>query len=123
MSEIKSYKDLLVWEKGILIVKQTYKLTNLLPDNEKFGLTSQLRRAAVSIPSNIAEGYGRDYTRNYSQFLKIARGSLMELETQLIICRELEYLTEENTKEIDLLIIEEIKMLNSLIKKMNEYIS
>ncbi|MBL1232391.1 MAG: four helix bundle protein [Vicingaceae bacterium] len=123
MSEIRSYKDLLVWEKGILIVKQTYKLTNLLPDNEKFGLTSQLRRAAVSIPSNIAEGYGRDYTRNYSQFLKIARGSLMELETQLIICRELEYLTEENTKEIDLLIIEEIKMLNSLIKKMNEYIS
>ena len=123
MSEIKSYKDLLVWEKGILIVKQTYKLTNLLPDNEKFGLTSQLRRAAVSIPSNIAEGYGRDYTRNYSQFLKIARGSLMELENQLIICRELEYLTEENTKEIDLLIIEEIKMLNSLIKKMNEYIS
>lgn len=123
MSEIRSYKDLLVWEKGILIVKQTYKLTNLLPDNEKYGLTSQLRRAAVSIPSNIAEGYGRDYTRNYSQFLKIARGSLMELETQLIICRELEYLTEENTKEIDLLIIEEIKMLNSLIKKMNEYIS
>jgi len=123
MSEIRSYKDLLVWEKGILIVKQTYKLTNLLPDNEKFGLTSQLRRAAVSIPSNIAEGYGRDYTRNYSQFLKIARGSLMELETQLIICRELEYLTEENTKEIDLLIIEKIKMLNSLIKKMNEYIS
>lgn len=123
MSEIRSYKDLLVWEKGILIVKQTYKLTNLLPDNEKFGLTSQLRRAAVSIPSNIAEGYGRDYTRNYSQFLKIARGSLMELETQLIICKELEYLTEEDTKEIDLLIIEEIKMLNSLIKKMNEYIS
>ena len=123
MSEIRSYKDLLVWEKGILIVKQTYKLTNLLPDNEKFGLTSQLRRAAVSIPSNIAEGYGRDYTRNYSQFLKIARGSLMELETQLIICKELEYFTEENTKEIDLLIIEEIKMLNSLIKKMNEYIS
>lgn len=81
MSGIKSYKDLLVWQKGMTIVKLSYQLCDKLPTQEQYGLMSQIKRSSISIPSNIAEGFGRDYTRNYSQFLKIARGSLLELET------------------------------------------
>ena len=121
MGEIKSYKDLLVWQKGMLLVKLIYQITKQFPDEEKFGLTSQIRRASISVPSNIAEGYGRDYTRNYSQFLKIARGSLSELETQLQIAVELGFVHKNEVIEIEALIIEENKMLNSLIKKMIEY--
>lgn len=79
MNAIKSYKDLLIWQKGIEIVKETYLLCESLPDKEIYGLQSQMKRAAVSIPSNIAEGYGRNYTQNYIQFIKIARGSLFRV--------------------------------------------
>ncbi len=82
MSGIQSYKELLVWQKGIHLVTTVYKNMQDFPNDENFGLKSQIKRAAVSIPSNIAEGWGRNSTQSYSQFLKISRGSLFELETQ-----------------------------------------
>jgi len=100
------------------LVKNIYTLTASFPENEKFGLTSQMRRAAVSIPSNIAEGWGRLSRKNYIQFLRISRGSLFELETQLLIVKELKYTND--SEEIENLIIEISKMLNSLIKKLEE---
>ena len=79
-----------------------------------------MRRCSVSLPSNIAEGWGRNSTKSYVQFLRIARGSLMELETQLIICKELTYVSNENYNAINNLIVEESKMLNALIKAINK---
>jgi four helix bundle protein len=119
MSTIASYKDLLVWQKGIEIVKEIYLLCTDLPKEEVFGLQSQMKRAAISIPSNIAEGYGRNYTQNYIQFLKIARGSLLELETQIIISKELELINEDQYYKITSLITEENKMLNAFIKSIS----
>jgi len=88
---MKSYKELLVWQKSMVLVKEIYQLTASFPDVEKFGLTSQMRNAAISIPSNIAEGWGRQSRKSYIQFLRISRGSLFELETQVIIAKTLEY--------------------------------
>lgn len=119
-SKISSYKDLLVWQKAITLVKEIYLLTKTLPEEEKFGLISQMRRCAVSIPSNIAEGWRRNSTKSYVQFLTIARGSLLELETQIIICKELTYISNENYNIITNLIVEESKMLNSLVKAINK---
>ena len=119
-NKISSYKDLLVWQKAITLVKEIYLLTKTLPDEEKFGLTSQMRRCSVSIPSNIAEGWGRNSTKSYIMFLKIARGSLLELETQTIICNELAYVSNEDYNKINSLIVEESKMLNALIKSINK---
>jgi four helix bundle protein len=90
---MKGHRDLLVWQESISLVKEIYAVTRSLPDDEKFGLTSQMRRAAVSVPSNIAEGAARGSQREFAQFLVIARGSLSELETQLIIAKELNYFT------------------------------
>jgi four helix bundle protein len=87
MSEVKSYKDLLIWQKGIDIVLLTYKLISDFPKDELYALSSQIKRCSVSIPSNISEGYGRHSTQSYIQFIKIARGSLCELETQLLIAQ------------------------------------
>ncbi|MCE2742377.1 MAG: four helix bundle protein [Fluviicola sp.] len=120
MSEIKSYKDLLIWQKGIEITEKTYQLTKNFPSEEQFTLTSQMRRCAISVPSNISEGYGRNSTKSYIQFLRIARGSLFELETQLIIAKKLNYvLNKELNDSIFLLIEEESKMINSFIKKLD----
>lgn len=86
---INSFKDLIVWQKSIVLVKEIYKLTNELPKTEQFSLTDQMRRAAISIPSNIAEGYRRKGKQEFLQFLSIANGSAAELETQLIIISEI----------------------------------
>ena len=93
-TEIKSFRDLRVWQESIGLVKDIYSITSQFPDEEKFGLVTQMRRSAVSIPSNIAEGAGRGSQREFAQFLVIARGSLSELETQLIIAKELNYLSD-----------------------------
>jgi len=82
---IRKYQQLIVWQKAMLLVSEIYRLTQGFPDNEKFGLTSQLRRAAVSVPSNIAEGSGRGSYKDFCRFLYQARGSLTEIETQLLI--------------------------------------
>jgi four helix bundle protein len=115
---IRSFKDLIVWQRSMDLGVTIYRITQKLPASEQFGLTSQLRRAAVSIPSNIAEGYGRQSTGNYRQFLSISRGSLMEIETQIDICERLKYLAQSDTENIFKEITEISKMLTSLISKI-----
>lgn len=115
---MKSYRDLIVWQKSMLFVTDVYKACNLLPDDEKFGLSSQIKRSAVSIPSNIAEGYGRNYTKDYVRFLQIARGSLFECQTQLEIAVNLKFINKDVLKEINEVALEIEKMLNSLISKL-----
>ncbi|VXD25904.1 conserved hypothetical protein [Planktothrix serta PCC 8927] len=85
MSDVKDYKDLIIWQKGIDIAEKCYYLTKNYPKDEMYGMTQQIRRSAVSIPANIAEGYGRRYTGEYIRFLNIAQGSVNELETHLIL--------------------------------------
>ena len=119
MTHIQSYKDLLIWQKGIALVKSIYLLCEQLPKEEVYGLQSQMKRAAISVPSNIAEGYGRNYTQSYIQFLRIARGSLLELETQLIISKELKLIGNKLYQKVQGLITEENKMLNAFIKSIS----
>lgn len=117
MGNINSYKDLLIWQKGIILVVKVYKLVKTFPQEELYALTSQIKRASVSIPSNISEGYGRNTDKSFSHFLDIARGSLFELETQLIIAKELEFITNIDLyNEVLLLITEESKMINAFSK-------
>lgn len=118
MSSLKSYKELIIWQKSMKLVTMIYEITKTFPDDERFGLTSQMRRCSVSVPSNIAEGWGRLSRKNYIQFLRISRGSLYELETQILITKQLNYIND--SKEVESLIIEISKMLNSLIKKLEE---
>ena len=116
----RSFRDLDVWKLSIEIVKNIYQITNKFPNSEIYGLTSQLRRSAISIPSNIAEGQGRNSSKEFRQFLGIALGSLAELETQLIIAKEIEYLTGENLIPLltDLDVIRKmIKALASSLKR------
>jgi len=117
--KIKSYKDLKIWNRSIELVTNVYDVTSLLPKNEIYGLTSQIRRSAISIPSNIAEGFTRYYNKEFRHFLYIALGSCAELETQLIIANRLKYLESDVKSKIsnDLDII--CKMITNLIKKIN----
>ncbi len=112
--KISSYKDLIVWQKSILLVKRIYKLTGIFPGEEKFGLISQLRRAAVSIPSNIAEGQARRTTGDFVHFLSNAEGSVAEVETQLIIAIELSFCSKAQADSCLDLVVEIRKMLNAL---------
>ncbi len=115
MSEkIGGYQDLTVWQKSISLVKGIYLLTAEFPNEEKFGLVSQMRRAAVSIPSNIAEGQARRTTPDFVRFISMAEGSLAELNTQIVISTELEYCTREQTAECLEIGDEVRKMLNAL---------
>ena len=119
MSGIKSYKDLLIWQKGIDIVINLYQLVEDFPKEEIYALSSQLKRASVSIPSNIAEGYGRNSTQSYIHFVSISRGSLFELETQLIIAQKLKFVKNESLlSELMNQITEESKMINSFLNKL-----
>ncbi len=119
MTEIKSYRDLLVWQKAMELVVDVYGIAKALPPDERYGLGGQLRRSAVSIPSNIAEGQARQHTGEFKQFLYISLGSLAELDTQLIIAVRLDYLFHVTYTAMDLRIVELQKMLSSLIKKLN----
>ncbi|MBI9017572.1 MAG: four helix bundle protein [Phycisphaerae bacterium] len=112
----KSYCDMLIWQKSMALVTALYELTKTFPQDEKFGLTSQMRRAAVSIPSNIAEGYGRCSQNEFDRFLHIALSSLFELETQLQIACNLNYIDVDKTEEFYLLCNELERMLNSFIR-------
>ena len=110
----RSYKDLEVWQVSLELVKAIYQITGKFPSSERFGLTQQIRRAAVSIPSNVAEGQFRNSSKEFKQFLSIALGSAAELETQLIIARELDYLSGEESTFL-LNVLERImKMLKKL---------
>lgn len=116
-SKVRSYRDLLVWQKGMALVKMAYTLTAGFPDAEKFGLVSQIRRCSISVPSNIAEGWGRGKNKYFSNHLRIARGSLYELETQLLIAQDLGY-SNESDKELFSMMDELSRMLNALIDKV-----
>ena len=117
--EIKSYRDLIVWQKAMEFVTAVYEITKDFPKEEQYGLTAQIRRSAVSVPSNIAEGYGRNSTQDYIRFLQIACGSLYELQTQLEISVNLKYMARENSESIFTLLNEIERMLNSMIKKLS----
>ncbi|HLD20503.1 MAG TPA: four helix bundle protein [Patescibacteria group bacterium] len=112
------YKNLLVWQKGMVIVEAVYRLTKNFPSEEKFGLVSQMRRSAISIPSNIAEGKGRASKKEFAHFVSIARGSLAELETQLLLSFRLGYIKEIESTSISLLLEELQRMLDSLLVKL-----
>ena len=112
----KSYKELLVWQKAMELVKETYKLISFLPKEENYALADQMRRSVVSIPSNIAEGFERQSTKEYIHFLSIANGSKAELITQVEICKMLGYV--ENITQIENLCEEIGKMLNATIKTL-----
>jgi four helix bundle protein len=118
MPQIKTYRDLIVWQKSMALITEVYKLTKNFPQDEMYGLVVQMRRSSVSIPSNIAEGYGRNSTPDYIRFLKIALGSLYEVQTQLHISLNLNYIKNEifdeqfeSSREIE-------RMLSSLIQKL-----
>lgn len=119
MSVIKSYRDLVVWQKAMMLTKAVYESSKAFPREEQFGLTQQLRRSAVSVPSNIAEGSGRGTTQDYIRFLQIARGSLFEAQTQIELSRDLQFLPEPQTTEILALCNEIERMLNALITKLS----
>jgi four helix bundle protein len=114
----KSYRDLVVWQKAIVLVKAIYGLSATLPKDEMYGLVSQMRRAAVSVPSSIAEGQARRTTGEFLQFLSHAGGSLAELDTQLIIAVELGLLQKERIGDVENLLVECQRMLSALRSKL-----
>lgn len=115
---MRDFKKLDIWRNGIEIVKTVYIISQQLPSEEKFGLKSQITRAAVSIPSNIAEGCSRNSEIEFKRFLEIALSSLFEVETQLIISNELGYISAQNFKTLSESLEKEAKMINSLISKI-----
>lgn len=115
-----SYRDLKVWQLGVDIALEVYRITGLFPKSEQYGLTSQLRRAAVSIASNIAEGHARKTQKELHRFLNIAKGSLAELETQLIIARELGFADGKQLEAIFAMTDSESKMLSGLMRSVKE---
>jgi len=117
--KIESFRDLIVWQRAMELVILTYEKIKYFPKNEEFGLTSQIKRSAVSIPSNIAEGYGRRSTGDYIRFLQISLGSLYELQTQIEISRRLSFLKDSECQELNGLCEEVSKMLISLINKLS----
>jgi four helix bundle protein len=118
MEQIKSYNDLIAWQKAIELVRDVYKATQGFPKEEMYGLTSQIRRSAVSIPSNIAEGQARNTKGEFIQFLGIARGSIAELDTQVIISSQLGYLSNETTNDLKDKIAIVNKLNNGLIRSL-----
>ncbi|MFH0992511.1 MAG: four helix bundle protein [bacterium] len=121
MQEVKSYQDLVVWQKAMELVEMVYRATKLFPKEELYGLTSQLRRAVVSIPSNIAEGHSRKSTAEFRNFISIAQGSKAEAETQIMIAQRLGYLSLEQSAQILSLLTEISKMLSSLRQKLSPH--
>ena len=117
---MKSYKDLIVWQKSMKLVSEIYSVTRSFPEEEKFGLVSQMRPSAVSIPSNIAEGYGRGSKVEYARYVKISRGSMYELDTQVEIAKTQDFINIEHYKHL-MGNLEEIgKMLNGLVNALQK---
>ncbi len=117
---MKDFKSLKIWQKGIKLVVNIYKVSKEFPQEELYGLTSQMRRSAISIPSNIAEGSGRNSDKDFHRFLDISLGSSFELETQIIIARELEFLSNDDFKNLSEIIQEEQKMITGLQKSLKK---
>ncbi len=117
---MKTFRELVVWQKSMDLSVEIYNLTNSFPQSEEYGLSSQVRRSSVSVPSNIAEGYGRNHTKDFVRFLQIAQGSVYECQTQLEIAYRVNYLIKDDFDNIDARFKELAKMLSSLIRKVNE---
>jgi four helix bundle protein len=115
-----SYRDLIVWQRAIDLTTEIYRLTESFPKTEIYGLTSQIRRAAVSVPSNIAEGAGRGSKREFRQFLNVARGSICEVQTQLIIAGNLAFALPDKLSDVELIANEVGRMLNRLRQSMTD---
>jgi four helix bundle protein len=118
---IKSYKDLLAWQKAMDLVELVYDLTRQFPREELFGLATSLRRAAVSIPSKIADGHERDNTREYIHYLAVARGALSEAETQMEVAKRLGYINEDQQAIFASLASDTGKIVNGLMNSMERY--
>jgi four helix bundle protein len=118
MGEIRSHKDLKVWQAAMRLVEQIYDLAKRLPDSERYGLVSQMTRSAVSVPANIAEGHARGTRRDYAQFIAIARGSLMETETYVLLTTRLGFIRETQVTKLHQLIDEISKMLGALRRRL-----
>ena len=121
MIKSSNYRDLIVWQKALDLSVYIYQLVYLLPSEEKFVLSDQMRRCAVSVPSNIAEGVGRGTEKETIRFLYISKGSLCELDTQLEICKRLNFISEEHFNNLQSDILEIKKMLESLISYRSNY--
>jgi len=117
-TKINSYKDLIVWQKAVDLVVEIYKLTENFPKSEMYGITSQMRRSAVSMPSNIAEGRRRGSRKDFRQFLIISYGSGAELETQIEIVKKLPFGESVDFEKADSLLLEVMKMLNKMITNL-----
>src|SRR5438045_3969469 len=117
---MKNYKELIIWQKGIEIVKRIYILTKQFPNEEKFGIVSQITRAAISIPANIAEDSSRNSDKDYARFLQLSLGSAFEVQTYLTIAKEMNWSKSEGIIEIELLLEEEIKMIHRFINTLNK---
>ena len=115
---MKNYKELIVWQKGIEVTKQIYQLVKQFPAEEKYGLTSQVTRAAVSISANIAEGSSRNSDKDYARFLQIALGSAFEVQTYLVIAKEMNLAKINDIEKAEILLEEEIKMIHGFLKKL-----
>ncbi|NEQ21072.1 MAG: four helix bundle protein [Microcoleus sp. SIO2G3] len=118
--KIESYRDLEVWQQGMALAENCYRLTKTFPKEEVYGMVSQIRRAAVSIPANIAEGYGREYRNQYIQFLRIAQGSLKELETHLLLAVRVELITMQTAQPILAQCESTGKLLRALIRALQK---
>ena len=116
-----SFRNLIAWQKAMRLCRNVYRLTDTLPPHEQFGLSAQLRRAAVSVASNIAEGRGRGSWRDFRRFLLNARGSVFELQTQLLLCAELGYGSAEEVDEMVGASVEVARLINGLIKHITPY--
>lgn len=116
---MRDFKELQVWQKAHRFALDVYRHSRGFPADERFGLTDQLRRAAVSIPSNIAEGCGREGEREFARYLSIAAGSASEAEYQILLARDLSYVTDDAHRQLDAQVNEVKKMLNSFIQKLS----
>ena len=115
---MQSFKEMLVWQKSMDLVEEVYRIIKLLPSDERYALIDQIKRSSVSIPSNIAEGRGRNSDKEFLRFLNIANGSAYELETQLIICQRLGYIKSDQLLRVFQLCDEVCRMLNAINKKL-----
>jgi len=118
VSAIKSYRDLVAWQRAFELGLSVYRVTKSFPDHEKYGLTNQLRRAAISIASNIAEGYGRGSRQDYTRFLRVARASLYEIDTQLLFASRLGYTDEQTRSDLQAEVDECGKIIAGLIRRL-----
>jgi four helix bundle protein len=118
--KIHNFKELKVWQKSMTLCKMVYEITSTFPADEKFGLKSQIQRCAISIPSNIAEGSGRNGDKEFQHFLSIANGSAFELETQIILAKDFNYISDEHYSNITILLTEVEKMIYGFYQTLNK---